>query len=85
MAFLIQATQYRESRAVNLKIDELIRAVEGARTGFVNVDSLSDKEIERLATELSEVGAVAKIKPVKIIKQASKETADIDAVNRPGF
>ena len=65
MAFLIQATQYRESRAINLKIDELIRAVEGARTGFVNLDSFSDTEIDSLANEIAEVGKDAKIAPLK--------------------
>ena len=43
MAFLIQATQYRESGALHLKIDELIRPVKGARTGFVNLEQLSDE------------------------------------------
>ena len=56
MAFLIQATQYRESQALQLKIDELLRAAAGARTGFVNVENLSDEELERLAAELHKAG-----------------------------
>lgn len=56
MAFLIQATQYRESRAINLKIDELIRAVSGARNGFVNLENLSDQEISRLSKEIAALG-----------------------------
>jgi low affinity Fe/Cu permease len=64
MAFLIQATQYRESRAINLKIDELIRAVQGARDGFVNLDDLTDEQLEALTMELQKVGAATKIKPV---------------------
>src|SRR5215472_16420186 len=61
MAFLIQATQYRESRALQLKIDELLRAVHGARTGFVNVEDMSDAELGKLANELREAGHAAKI------------------------
>ena len=64
MAFLIQATQYRESRALHLKIDELIRAVQGARDGFVNLEELSDKQLEALTAELQKVGAAEKILPV---------------------
>ena len=64
MAFLIQATQYRESRALHLKIDELIRAVQGARNGFVNLDGLSDERLEALAKELRRVGAASAIVPL---------------------
>ena len=56
MAFLIQSTQFRESKAVNLKIDELLRAVEGARTSFVNLESLSDAELEAIERELHRLG-----------------------------
>lgn len=59
MAFLIQATQYRESKATNLKIDELLRAVEGARTGFVNLERLSEAELDSLARELQKLGRTA--------------------------
>jgi len=64
MAFLIQATQYRESRALHLKIDELIRAVHGARNGFVNLESLSDDQLEALAVDLQRYGAKTKILPI---------------------
>jgi len=64
MAFLIQATQYRESRALHLKIDELIRAVHGARDGFVNLESLSDDQLEALAADLQRYGAQTKILPI---------------------
>jgi low affinity Fe/Cu permease len=51
MVFLIQNTQNRETRIVALKLDELIRAVEGARTGFVNLDHMSDIELEAVQQE----------------------------------
>ena len=52
MVFLIQNTQNRESRIMALKLDEL-RAVEGARTGFVNLDSMSDDELEEVQNEFT--------------------------------
>ena len=64
MAFLIQATRYRESPAINLTIDELIRAVHGARDGFVNLDELTDDQLQPLTVELQKVGAATKIPPV---------------------
>jgi low affinity Fe/Cu permease len=51
MVFLIQNTQNRESRLVALKLDELLRAVHGARTGFVKLDHMSDKELEAVQGE----------------------------------
>jgi low affinity Fe/Cu permease len=51
MVFLIQNTQNRETRIVALKLDELIRAAEGARTGFVNLDHMSDIELEAVQQE----------------------------------
>ena len=51
MVFLIQNSQNRETRLVALKLDELIRAVEGARTGFVNLDHMSDAELKAVQSE----------------------------------
>lgn len=51
MVFLIQNTQNRETRIVNLKLDELLRGVEGARTGLVQLDWMSDDELEHVHAE----------------------------------
>jgi len=51
MVFLIQNTQNRDAKAIHLKLDELIRGVKGARTGLVNLEDLSDEELERLQQE----------------------------------
>ena len=45
MVFLIQNTQNRDSRALQLKLDELLRGVEGARTSFIDLDHMSDEEL----------------------------------------
>ncbi len=51
MVFLIQNTQNRDAKAIHLKLDELIRAVSSARTGLVDLEHLSDKELARLEEE----------------------------------
>ena len=58
--FLIQNTQNRDAKAIHLKLDELIRAVEGARNHFVDLESLSDDELEKIAAEFSNFREVAK-------------------------
>jgi low affinity Fe/Cu permease len=47
--FLIQNTQNRDARAIHLKLDELIRAIRGAHDGMIDIEKLSDSELERLA------------------------------------
>src|ERR1700716_4469392 len=53
MVFLIQNTQNRDARAIHLKLDELLRAVEGARTHLVELEELSDEELERLQKQFT--------------------------------
>ena len=48
MVFLIQNTQNRDAKAIHLKLDELIRAVDGARTKLVHLEDLSDDELTQL-------------------------------------
>ena len=57
--FLIQNTQNRDAKAIQLKLDELIRAVEGARDNFVDLEALSDEELEKISTEFSDFRAAA--------------------------
>ncbi len=48
MVFLIQNTQNRDSEAVQLKLDELIRAVEGAHNALLDLEELSEKELDKI-------------------------------------
>ena len=48
MVFLIQNTQNRDAKAMHLKLDELIRALKGARDQLVDLEDLSDKELKKL-------------------------------------
>lgn len=48
MVFLIQNTQNRDATAVQIKLDELIRATEGAHNAIMNLEELGEKEFERI-------------------------------------
>ena len=48
MVFLIQNTQNRDAKAVHLKLDEMIRALKGARNQLVDLEDLSDEELKKL-------------------------------------
>jgi low affinity Fe/Cu permease len=51
MVFLIQNAQNRQAKVITLKLDELLRGVEGARTSFVSLDEMSDEELECVRVE----------------------------------
>jgi low affinity Fe/Cu permease len=55
MVFLIQNSQNRESKAIQLKLDELIRAVKGARNKLVDLEDLSDDELDKLHKEFGKL------------------------------
>jgi len=51
MVFLIQNTQNRDAKAVHLKLDELIRALKNARNELVDLEDLSDEELQKLEAQ----------------------------------
>ncbi len=55
MVFLIQNTQNREARATQLKLDELIRAVHGARNRLIELENLSDEDLDKFSQEFHEL------------------------------
>src|SRR5882672_10222085 len=59
IVFLIQNTQNRDAKAIHLKLDELIKGVKGARTGLVDLEELSDKELEDLHEEFERLHLAA--------------------------
>lgn len=60
MVFLIQNQQNRDTKAIHLKLDELLCAVRGARSSMVEVEKMSDEELERLQKEFETVCELAK-------------------------
>jgi len=67
MVFLIQNAQNHDQAALQLKLDELIKGVTGARTGFVNLEELTEDQINALREEFRRV--------------AEKHEEDLAAVN----
>ena len=57
MVFIIQNSQNRDARAIQLKLDELIRAVKGARTGMVRLEELTDQELSALTGDFEKLRA----------------------------
>ncbi len=57
MVFLIQNTQNRDARAINLKLDELIRAIDKARDHMMNIEKLSDVDLDVLDAQFEEMRA----------------------------
>ena len=56
MVFVIQSSQDRETKAIHLKLDELLRVIKGARTGLVNLENLSNEDLLQLQKEFERMG-----------------------------
>jgi low affinity Fe/Cu permease len=60
MVFLIQNTQNRDGLAIQVKLDELVRALETANNKFVGIEKLTEKEVESLREDcVTEAGGPA--------------------------
>lgn len=64
MVFLIQNTQNRDAKAAHLKLDELIRALKGARNNLVDLEKLSDDQLKALEEQFTR------------LRQRAEKTAD---------
>jgi low affinity Fe/Cu permease len=53
--FLIQNTQNRDAKATHLKLDELLKSVSGARNQLVNIEEVSDEELDKLHLEFQKL------------------------------
>jgi low affinity Fe/Cu permease len=62
MVFLIQNTQNRDAKAMHLKLDELIRALQGARNHLVELEKMSDDDLKKLEKEFDGIKKIAESK-----------------------
>jgi low affinity Fe/Cu permease len=60
MVFLIQNTQNRDSAAVHLKLDELIRTVNGAHNALLDLEELTEADLEQLRARYESLGRTAR-------------------------
>jgi low affinity Fe/Cu permease len=63
MVFLIQNTQNRDARAINLKLNELIRAIDKARDQMIDIENLSDLELDELQVKYEKIKAECETRP----------------------
>jgi len=73
--FLIQNTQNREAKVMQLKLDELIRAIKLARTELVQMEALTDEELEGLQREVQmhRDGAIKNLEQITIARERRKQ------------
>ena len=57
MVFLIQNTQNRDARAINLKLNELIRAIDAAGDQMIDIENLSDLELKEIHARYEKIKA----------------------------
>ena len=60
MVFLIQATQNRDSEALQLKLDELIRATEGAHNALLDLEDVDEEKMDRIRTQYTKLAEDAR-------------------------
>jgi low affinity Fe/Cu permease len=65
MVFLIQNTQNRDSVAMQIKLDELLRAVKGAHTALANLEDLTEEELDQFKARYVRLAEEAKSGPSK--------------------
>jgi len=70
MVFLMQNTQYRDSEAIQIKLDELIRAMEGAHNMLLELEELDEKELDRIKAEYRKLAQKAR----KDLKKGREDT-----------
>lgn len=73
MVFIIQNTQNRDAKAVHLKLDEIIRALKGARNQLVDLEKMSDEDLTKLEKEFERIHKKAEraTKAVEEVKTAA--------------
>jgi low affinity Fe/Cu permease len=78
MVFLIQNTQNRESAAVQIKLDELLRATRGAHNVMLSLDDLTDEELDALLARYKELARDSR-------ERLRRGLPDTGAEDKPGL
>lgn len=62
MVFLIQNTQNRDTEALQIKLDELIRSMSNAKNALLDLEELDDEELERIREDYLKLAETARAK-----------------------
>lgn len=73
MVFIIQNSQNRDARAIHLKLDELIRANKHARNRLIDLENLSEQELDILHSEFCETQKVTQQRIHEIEREKKKK------------
>lgn len=71
MVFLIQNTQNRDARAINLKLDEVIRSIDRAQNEMIDIEHLSDAELAELSSKFERIRKEYNARKFRAKQQAS--------------
>jgi low affinity Fe/Cu permease len=80
MVFLIQNTQNRDALAIHLKLDELIRAVAGARNNLVDLEDLTDAELAQLKSEFATLRGTTVLERIEKVQKRRTSLVDDEGV-----
>jgi low affinity Fe/Cu permease len=83
MVFLIQNSQYRDTEAIQIKLDELIRATEGARNTLLGLEELDPEVLARLRDKYTELAERAKNPHDKAVTVDGVEKVAVEEVVQP--
>ena len=81
MVFLIQRTQNKDSLALHLKLNEIVAAIEGASNRLIDVEDLTEDEIEILHSHYQKLAQMSK-KDLKLTQSHSIEEASVRHENK---
>jgi len=76
MVFLIQRTQNKDAQAIHIKLNEIVAALEGASNRLIDVEDLSESELETLHKHYQKLVQMAK-KDLKLTQSHSIEEAEV--------
>lgn len=79
MVFLIQNTQYRDSAAMQIKLDELIRTVEGAHNALLDLEELDEKHIDKIRADYERLAGEARER----LEQGARDTGVPEVATPP--
>ena len=65
IVFLIQNTQNRDARAIHLKLDEIIHAIKGAHNEMIQIENLSDADLENISKNFEKIRAECQLRTSK--------------------
>ena len=81
MVLLIQHVQHRETRSIQIKLDELLKGVEGARNAFINIQTKPDHHLDKLQNETKSVESEHGVSLKETRIEIADETTSIEPVS----